>query len=150
MNSLMPQSVEYALRALVCLDLAAPETFTGREHLVEQARLPPAYASKVLRKLVEAGLIEARKGWNGGFRLARPTNQVWVWEVMTALDMGFPADHCVFGLEHCDPQAPCVLHHSWLQLRSGLESWARKTSVAELASAGRWTPSATRPATKTS
>lgn len=128
---LLPQTAEYALRAMVCLSRAEPDELVPRETLVEQAHLPAAYASKVLRKLVLSGLVEGRKGWHGGFRLARPAAEVRFLDVLLAVDCDPSPDHCAFGYGPCNAKNPCPLHDSWLDLRGRFRDWATQTTLAD-------------------
>ena len=41
------------------------------ESLAEMQKLSPTYLSKILTKLVKAGLIESNPGVNGGYRISK-------------------------------------------------------------------------------
>ena len=75
----------YALRALAHL---AGEEQQGREvasHVIARVRnIPDRFLLKVLRPLVQAGLVLSVKGPNGGYRLARPASRISVLEVVEA------------------------------------------------------------------
>src|SRR5689334_13347948 len=79
---LISQTAEYALRALALI-AALPEgrSLTAIE-LSEHASVPVHYLSKVLRRLVAAGLLSSQKGHGGGFCLARPAEQVRFLDVL--------------------------------------------------------------------
>ncbi len=79
------QTVEYALRAMVCLANANPRPQT-RSQLVEQTKVPSAYLAKVMAAMGRAGLVNAQRGVNGGFTLARPAAEVTLLEVVNAVD----------------------------------------------------------------
>ena len=63
------QTAEYALRAMA--SLARADGALTAEELSAQASVPVHYLAKVMRQLVVAGLVSARRGRGGGFRLAR-------------------------------------------------------------------------------
>ncbi len=133
---LLPQTAEYALRAMVCLAQSAqsaPEQLVPREVLVERAMLPGAYASKVLRKLVVSGLVEGKKGWHGGFRLAKAASDVRFLDVLIAVECEPNAEHCAFGYGQCNAKNPCPLHDAWLDLQLRFRDWAVKTTLADTA-----------------
>jgi len=58
---------------------------TTRE-LAALAGLPTATASKLLKALHRAGLLESQRGLRGGYRLARPAAAISVAEVVRALE----------------------------------------------------------------
>ncbi len=131
-NSLVPISGEYALRATVCLAaLPADGTMTARE-LAVMANVPPAFLAKVLRRLVQHGLLDAQKGHHGGFRLARPAASIRVIDVLEAAEVALVADHCAFGFGKCNAAAPCPLHEVYTDLQHMCHTWARANTLADI------------------
>jgi Rrf2 family protein len=56
-------------------------------HLVAQERgIPERFLLKVLKPLVSARVLQSVKGPNGGYRLARPANQISLLEIVEAVD----------------------------------------------------------------
>ena len=56
-------------------------------HHIAQARgIPERFLLKVLKPLVSARVLLSIKGPNGGYRLARPANQISLLEVVEAVD----------------------------------------------------------------
>jgi Rrf2 family protein len=130
---LVPQTVEYALRALTELASLPRESALTASDLADRAEVPPAYMSKVLRRLVERGLVQGRKGHHGGFALARPAHLVRFVDVLTALDAMPPTNRCAFGWEKCDARAPCPLHPAMDRLNRIFAHWARSETLADCA-----------------
>src|SRR5258708_3695869 len=98
-DSVLSQTVEYALRAAVYLADQAPQPRTT-EQIAGMTRVPPAYLSKVLQNLVRGGIVTSQRGLHGGFLLARNPEAVTILEVVNAVDpirrirecpLGFPA-----------------------------------------------------------
>ena len=96
----IPTSSEYALRAMVCLAAEAPEWVTARD-LATRANVPAAFLSKILRRLVRAGLIEGQRGHHGGFRLLRPAADVRIADVLSAAQVEAAPARCAFGFDRC-------------------------------------------------
>jgi Rrf2 family protein len=123
-------TAEYALRAMVVLATLAPGERRRATDLAREAGIPPHYLSKLLRRLAEAGLLDARKGHQGGYRFARPPGEVRYIEVLAAVDDVAESDHCAFGWRACDSRNPCPLHPAYSALKEALEAWAAATSFA--------------------
>jgi Rrf2 family transcriptional regulator, nitric oxide-sensitive transcriptional repressor len=79
------QTLEYALRATVCLAQNAERLMTTAE-IAELTLVPQGYLSKVLQLLTRAELIEATRGINGGYALAREAEKITILEVVNAVD----------------------------------------------------------------
>ena len=130
--TLLHPGAEYALRAMACLARRPHEVWTPKETLVEEALLPPAYASKVMRRLVEAGLAEGRKGWHGGFRLAKRPHEIRFADILAAMGEDADLTHCAFGYPRCDASNPCALHDAYSELLTRVRAWARENTLADL------------------
>ena len=72
-----------ALKAL--LELAqTPAQWRSAQELAEAQQLPAAMVEQVLLRLRRADVLEARRGRNGGYRLARAARQIVLTEVLAA------------------------------------------------------------------
>ena len=129
---LLSQTAEYALRAMAHL-ATVPEGHAVRARdLSEATGIPAPYASKVLRRLVAARLLAAQKGHGGGFKLARPPEQVRFIDVLQAADDSLQPDRCAFGWGRCGARAPCLLHDPMSALKDSVLDWARRTTLASV------------------
>lgn len=76
-----------ALRAL--LELAQePERWRSVNEIARAQALPAPMLEQLLLQLRRAGLLEARRGRSGGYRLARPAAAIAVADVLTAVGAG--------------------------------------------------------------
>ncbi|MBM4366717.1 MAG: Rrf2 family transcriptional regulator [Deltaproteobacteria bacterium] len=129
---ILPQTAEYALRAMACLAALPPGEGMRALDLSVQASVPAAYLSKILRRLVIAGLLVSKKGHHGGFALARPPRRIHFAEILAAADAGPHVGRCAFGWAQCDPEAPCPLHPAWSKLRASFGEWAQTSTLADI------------------
>src|SRR5438270_13734617 len=60
------------------------------EHIAGSVNTHAVVLRRVLRRLADAGLIEAREGRGGGYRLARPAERIWLDEVYRAMEPDGP------------------------------------------------------------
>ncbi len=104
--------------------------------LAARTGVPEAYLSKVLRRLVERGLLDAQKGHGGGFALARAPRLISFFDVLSALDEMPSPGRCAFGWPRCMDANPCPLHPAWTRLNDAFRSWAGATTLAEVARTG--------------
>jgi Rrf2 family protein len=90
----LPESTEWVLHAATSLALLGPGGTASAAQLAEHYDLPVAYLAKQLQALVRAGVLAAATGPRGGFRLARPADQVTMLDVVEAVDGGSPFYTC--------------------------------------------------------
>jgi len=78
---------EIALAALPLLDPRGPQgKGRGVIAIAQAAGVPAPFLSKVLRRLVDRGLLRSRRGRGGGFVLGRPASDITLADVALALD----------------------------------------------------------------
>lgn len=133
---ILSQTAEYALRAMSRLALLGEGQAMRAEDLAEATSIPVHYLSKVMRRLVLAGLVTSQKGHGGGFALARPASQVRFADVLFATGITVESDRCGFGWGTCNPSAPCPLHNAWTDLNQRCENWARENTLADVIQRG--------------
>lgn len=77
-------STDYGMRAI--LYLAAQGTTCSSKDIAEDMSIPRDYLIQLAQLLRNAGIIEARPGKHGGYRLAKDPSETNVLEIITALD----------------------------------------------------------------
>jgi Rrf2 family transcriptional regulator, iron-sulfur cluster assembly transcription factor len=129
-NLFIPQTAEYALRAMSQLALLPWEASVTSEQLATFTDIPRNYLSKILRKLVEGNLLTAEKGPGGGFRLAKAPSKITFLEILTAVGYEIATDRCAFGWNECKAANPCPLHDTYKELESLFFNWASGTTLS--------------------
>ena len=77
-------STDYGMRAI--LYLAAQGTTCSSKDIANDMSIPRDYLIQLAQLLRNAGLIEARPGKHGGYRLAKEPTEITVLDIMEALD----------------------------------------------------------------
>lgn len=127
----LPQTAEYALRALAVIASREDGAVVSADAIARETSVPLSYLQKVLRRLVAAGLLEARKGPGGGFLLAMHPRRIRLVDILEATDTTLP-DACAFGWGKCDAKHPCPLHGTWSELKESIQKWASRTTLDDV------------------
>src|ERR687886_1600572 len=77
---------EYGVRLMVELGRHAGGEPTALKAIAEAEGLPLPYLEHVVADLKRAGLVSATRGAHGGYRLARPAEEIAMDEVVLALE----------------------------------------------------------------
>ena len=108
---MLSRRASYALKAL--LELAAePERWRSTHELASTQQLPEPMLEQLLLRLRRAGLLVARRGRLGGYRLAEAAGEISIAAVLAAVgepvgeskqqsvwSQSSPADQVTFGLQ---------------------------------------------------
>jgi len=127
---------EYGIRVLVALTHADPERPTSLAGIAKADKLPHAYIEQLVGALRRAGLVTATRGHSGGYRLARPAEQISLVDAVRALDGPILEMPCAgpTDLESCDRPQDCSVHEVFERLHDSLSGMLAGTTLADVAS----------------
>jgi len=128
---------EYGLRCLMQVAArppGAPATIT--EIAAREAMSVPNVA-KLMGFLRQAGLVDSVRGRSGGYVLARPAEQISVYDALLGLgERLFDGEYC--GRFHgpddqdCVHMGGCTIRSVWSRVESIVGDVLRRTSIADL------------------
>lgn len=127
------RTTEYALRALAALACSADDEMVKGHTLSSSAGLPLNYLSKILAVLTRAGILQASRGREGGYRLAQPAEHILLVNVVELFEGVKTRPHCLFesGRE-CSDDNPCGAHESFKGLRKAFIEFLESTTIADI------------------
>jgi Rrf2 family protein len=127
--------VDYALRALCALAVAAPESLTT-ERVADSEGIPARFLEGILRDLRRAGIVASRRGPAGGHALAVDARAVTVADVIRGIDgpLALVRNLRPEQLEYS--AASAHLQDLWVALRAAERQILEGTTVADVV-AGR-------------
>ena len=130
---LISRSGMHALNALAVLGALPDGARAGSARIARQIKAPSNYLGKLLRVLSRAGVVEGRKGTDGGFRLSRSSKDISLIDVLEPIEHVSLLDGCILGRPRCPGPNPCALHEGWSRIREQYLDFLRSTTLADLA-----------------
>src|SRR4249920_2004416 len=121
---------DYAVRAAVELAAATDEKPIKAERIATAQDIPLNFLENILGELRHAGIVRSHRGAEGGFRLAKPADQVTVADVIRAVEgplasvRGGPPEEAAYG------GASEALLRVWIAVRASLRSVVERVTVA--------------------
>lgn len=110
---------EYGLRCLLQLAQAPQGKLLSAEDIAAKEGLSVAYIEKILSPLRKANLIRSVRGMYGGYELTRPPAQIFVGDMVRALDGDFFSDMChnfAGNQDCCVHMGGCSVRPVWLMV----------------------------------
>jgi Rrf2 family protein len=135
--AMFSRSAGYSIQALTYLAAQPSGKLTGAREIAAASRVPMPFLWKLLRNLSQQKLLRSFKGVHGGYELARPAQKITIGEILAATPDSGLMDACVLGLGQCDEHNPCPLHTAWQTLRGEIETFLKRTTLADLARESR-------------
>ena len=118
MTVIFSKKCEYGLQGVLYLAAHLGDKIISSEDISKALGIPKEFISKILQSLTESGIIDSKKGKNGGFTLAKSPSKIRLIDVVAAIDGLEIFNSCVLGFPECSPDHPCPVHKHWGELRT--------------------------------
>jgi Rrf2 family protein len=127
------RATDYAVRALTHLAMLPPSTRLTAGELAGGDPAPAARVAKILQRLVAARLLVSRRGFDGGFALARAPRDVSVLDIVVALEGPLCVNQCLDGgTRDTEPQS-CRARNVWARAQAALAAELASATLEQLA-----------------
>ncbi len=120
------------MRAVLALASGDGNAMTTKQ-IATTMKVPKSYLSKVLQSLVRGGLVYSTRGLNGGFVLARASDQMTMLDIMNAVSPIKRIESCPLDLDSHSSDL-CPLHRRLDEAMAHVQEAFAGTTLAELLS----------------
>jgi Rrf2 family protein len=123
---------DYALRAVCVLAGSTPDVAVKADEIARAQSIPRTFLDGILVELRRAGIVESRRGPDGGHWLARPSYAITVADVVRVIDgpLALVHGHRPEGLAYAEPAAR--LQDVWVAVRAGLRAVLERTTIEQI------------------
>ena len=127
---------EYALRALLVLGLDYGPHVVRIQTISEDQKIPKRFLEQILNDLKSAGVVESKRGVAGGYRLARPPQNITLATVIRHVEGALAPISCVserfYEKCSCPDEARCAIRSVMKEARDAVVRVVESVTVAEL------------------
>jgi len=100
---------DYGLIALRHLAVAGPAGVVTAKEISDTYKIPQPLLAKVLQTLTRSGILSAEQGARGGYRLAKPADQITTLDVVRTIDGPVILTSCSTHASSCDQNDVCTV-----------------------------------------
>ena len=113
---MISQKAKYALRALVALVKAPPESSLMIAEISKAQAIPKKFLEQILLELKRHGIVASRRGRLGGYVLLKPADKITFGEVLRLIDGPIAPLPCLSKIAYrrcadCQDEASCEIRH---------------------------------------
>jgi Rrf2 family protein len=132
---------EYGLRAMISLadhgDQDKPYPLVQIKDISERANIPAKFLEQILLALKNAGLLQSKMGFGGGYYLAKPAAEISLGQIVRVLDGPLAPVRCVSQMAYepcdCPDEQTCGLRMAMGDVRNAIAGILDHTSLADIA-----------------
>jgi Rrf2 family protein len=125
---------DYAVRAVIELAVSGQEAPRKVDEIARAQNIPVSFLENILTQLRSAGVVRSQRGPEGGYRLARPPEEVNLAGVIRAVEGP------LVGIRGQRPEeveydgSAAALREVWVAVRANLRNVLENVTVADVAS----------------
>lgn len=128
----------YGLRALIDLAQYGEQEAVSIQSISARQQISDSYLEQLVRKLKKAGLVTSVRGAQGGYRLARPAEEISVGDVLMALEGSIEAVSCQEGENpSCVGKDLCVARFVWQKVNKSIQETVDSIMISQLVEESR-------------
>lgn len=121
----------YAVTAMLDLALNAGSGPVSLADISSRQEISLSYLEQLFAKLRRQGLVRSVRGPGGGYQLSRPGDEIFVAQIIDAVNENVDATNCR-GLGDCQDGETCLTHHLWMDLSQQIHSFLSGISLSSL------------------
>lgn len=129
----------YGLRALIDLAVYSENETVSIASIASRQNISESYLEQLIAKLRKAGMVTSVRGAGGGYKLAKPAEEISVGDILRALEGNLDPVECP-GLKEesaCDGSEFCVTKYVWQQINDSINQTVDRISLSRLVEESR-------------
>jgi Rrf2 family iron-sulfur cluster assembly transcriptional regulator len=121
----------YAVTAMLDLALNQETGPISLSDISSRQEISLSYLEQLFSKLRKHDLVASVRGPGGGYRLNRGASDIFVADIIAAVDESIDATNCQ-GKGNCQDGSICLTHHLWTDLSNQIHGFLQGISLASL------------------
>lgn len=123
---------QYAIRTLIYITKYGQDRLFSAKELSETLNIPYKFLTKVMISLVNNHFVLSIKGREGGYKLAKPSSQIRVLDILNVFNEFENNNKCLLGIGSCDSENKCALHDQWVVPKELIQQMFETTTLDKL------------------
>ncbi len=136
----LTRAADYALRGVLYLSMQPKDSLCIISEIAEQMSIPEGFLARIFQTLAKTGIIRSHRGKKGGFTLAKPPSEIFMKDVIEAMEGPIHINRCLNGFDECVREDLCAMHNVWADIQKEIVGRLSRINFEELAEKSRIKP----------
>ena len=133
---MLTNKAKYGLKAMIHLAQAPPDVPVSIQAIADSENISKKFLDAILAQLRMNGLLQSRRGKEGGYMLGRPAGEIFAGEIVRVLDGPLAPIGCAskYAFQPCDDceVATCRVRLLMVKVRDAISSVLDSTSLEQV------------------
>ena len=129
------------MRALLVLGLDYGRSVVRIQAISDQQNIPKRFLEQILNDLKAAGIVESKRGTSGGYRLARPPEEISLASIVRHIEGALAPVSCVSERFYekctCPDESRCAIRSVMKEVRDAVVKVAERITIADVCERSR-------------
>jgi Rrf2 family protein len=126
------RKIDYGLRAMIYLSSLPSGSVVPFREIARQMEVPEDFLAKILKTLVDQGLVKSARGPHGGYALGRSPADISFLDVIEAVEGPIALNVCLDGDDACGRSSTCTMVSVWKAGQERMLDVYRHAKLSEL------------------
>jgi Rrf2 family iron-sulfur cluster assembly transcriptional regulator len=123
----------YAVMAMVDIGQQGGIRPVSLAEIAARQDISQEYLEQLFLKLRKAGLVDSSRGPGGGYRLARTADDIWIYDIIAAVDEPMKMTRCEGdAIEGCVKGERCCTHDLWSSIGRQVNTFLSSVSLDDV------------------
>jgi len=123
---------DYGLVLMTCMGRSEGDAFRTARDLAAESKLPLSTVSKLLKELLQSGLLVSHRGTKGGYVLARNAHQISVVDIIAAIEGPMALTECSTEISLCAIEPCCPIKNNQRVINQAVRGVLEKITLSDL------------------
>ena len=110
-----------------------PERLQSAAEIAAELGLALPTVSKILKALVQHGLLVSLRGAKGGYSLAVPPEEISIAQIIAAIEGPIALTECSDSAKLCEQESLCSVRGNWQRINQEVLAALQQVTLADLA-----------------
>ena len=128
------QEADYGLRVVIYLCKLGYGEKVESKVISEKEGIPLRFLLKLLRKLIQVGILKSYRGVNGGYAINKLPEHISLKDVIEAIDGPICVNRCVIEPSFCNlnMSGVCIVHRAMTKVQKNLNAELQSINFKQL------------------
>lgn len=129
----LSRRADYSIRAMIDIASRPPAAVVPTREVAERQEIPQVFLTKIVTRLMRAGLLRTHRGATGGLFLARPAQEINMRDIIEAVEGPIAINHCTRQPSMCKRDTFCPSRPVWQQIQEDMVRTLMEARLSDLA-----------------
>ena len=117
----LTRAADYGIRCVLYMAKKPKGSIVLLKNIYEELDTPKHLTSKIMRKLVENGIVKSFIGTGGGYSLSKPASEISMLDVIECIEGEINLNECTTE-DGCPREYSCEVYPVWAEIQENLKT----------------------------